>query len=460
MLCMGLHSSFAEDVFAKLVRIVDGDTLVVEIDGKEKTVDLFCVKTEEYAHPDKKKNTELGRKAAEALREWLDPGERLRLHYNNDRKQSNPKKLLAHVYSDSLILQCIKFKRIKPGLSLFQRPSLPRTNRTYSKGLTSSSPMIFFRNISVNISLIENGYSPYYTRHNIDYKKDHLFIEAERHAKQNKLGIWKTEESRKKYKTPEKEWLTSDKQPESESSVKVRKWIGSSPGPGLEGFPVKNIRFIRIKHNGKGWDHNMNNNAGNNALLQIKNRTGASANEREEVKTLVDISRMKKEKIWPVLYITGTGKIPLSSKEIKILRNHLLNNHGMIFADNAGGSFHSEFTGLMNKIVPDVFCGLIAADDPIYLCYYIVPGGAPMIHSFSKTKRAAMGWKYRNRWIVYYHLGDISDAWRSGHSGFKPAVVERAYQTAVNVFYYAVKNYIEQIKAQESQENKKQYIKD
>mgnify|MGYP005733608703 CR=1 FL=1 len=51
--------------YAKLIRVVDGDTIVVNYKGKEDRVRLLCVDTEESVHPKKDRNTEFGRKTSE-----------------------------------------------------------------------------------------------------------------------------------------------------------------------------------------------------------------------------------------------------------------------------------------------------------------------------------------------------------------------------------------------------------
>ncbi len=47
----------------KVVRVVDGDTIVIEYDGKYEKVRLLCVNTPESVHPDKKQNIPMGKVA-------------------------------------------------------------------------------------------------------------------------------------------------------------------------------------------------------------------------------------------------------------------------------------------------------------------------------------------------------------------------------------------------------------
>jgi hypothetical protein len=54
-----------------------------------------------------------------------------------------------------------------------------------------------------------------------------------------------------------------------------------------------------------------------------------------------------------------------------------------------------------------------------------------------------MGIKHQGRWVVFYHPGDINDAWKTGHSGMDPELVKGAYEMGVNIVYYAFTRYLE-----------------
>ena len=62
---------------AELLRVVDGDTIWVRIDGEEerKKVRFLEVNTPESVHSDKRKNTKYGEAASEYLKELLDGAE-------------------------------------------------------------------------------------------------------------------------------------------------------------------------------------------------------------------------------------------------------------------------------------------------------------------------------------------------------------------------------------------------
>jgi len=54
-----------------------------------------------------------------------------------------------------------------------------------------------------------------------------------------------------------------------------------------------------------------------------------------------------------------------------------------------------------------------------------------------------MGVRHNGRWVVFYHPGDVNDAWKTGHSGLSPDKAKAAYNLGVNVLYYSFTKYLE-----------------
>lgn len=80
----------------EVIRVVDGDTIDVEIDGEGTRVRLIGVDTPESVHPDENRNTEEGKAAADWLRELLD-GEKVYLEYDTAQTDKYDR-ALAYVY--------------------------------------------------------------------------------------------------------------------------------------------------------------------------------------------------------------------------------------------------------------------------------------------------------------------------------------------------------------------------
>jgi len=48
----------------RVIRVVDGDTIVIKYNGKHEKVRFLCVNTPESVHPDKKQNIPMGKVAS------------------------------------------------------------------------------------------------------------------------------------------------------------------------------------------------------------------------------------------------------------------------------------------------------------------------------------------------------------------------------------------------------------
>ena len=112
----------------------------------------------------------------------------------------------------------------------------------------------------------------------------------------------------------------------------------------------------------------------------------------------------------------------------------------MLFADNAGGHFDRSFRGLLRRTFPELPLVDIADDDVIYREPFLFPGGAPPL--WHHGGKRAIGVKHEGRWVVFYHPGDMGDAWKTGHSGASKAVANRAYKLGINVMCYAFTRYL------------------
>ena len=78
----------------RVVRVIDGDTFVVEYDGEPTSVRLWGFDAPEPREPG-------GEEATAGLREMID-GKVVRLEFPGDRKRDNFGRLLARVYVDEM----------------------------------------------------------------------------------------------------------------------------------------------------------------------------------------------------------------------------------------------------------------------------------------------------------------------------------------------------------------------
>lgn len=218
---------------------------------------------------------------------------------------------------------------------------------------------------------------------------------------------------------------------------------GDGDGAGFGGANVNaKVRFIRLEYSGGDWDQDMGIGADLNLLIQYSAQIqGSKVAEQTESRTVSQLGNFKAGAAPPLMYMTGQKGISLSKSEVKILREYLVDNHGMLFIDNGGSStFHSQAFAMMRMVVPEIEPVKVPLDDvihsipnPLPFLPYVAPHGG----------RDAWGWKLDGRWICYYHPGDIGDAWSDGHSGVKQDVWEACYELGINVIQYA---YSEQAK--------------
>ncbi|MFM8291645.1 MAG: DUF4159 domain-containing protein [Planctomycetia bacterium] len=217
---------------------------------------------------------------------------------------------------------------------------------------------------------------------------------------------------------------------------------GGKTGGWPEGVGNDPIRFLRIKHAGPGWDDGMDelSRADMNFLEEFKKVTGFKIARTPEARTIQQLRNFDKGFAPPFMYLTGAGSIPVSASDVKVLREYLLDG-GMLFADAGSPQFHQSFMALMAAVFPDRQVVTIADDDPLFQGPFTFPNGAPPLWHHGGDR--ALGVKHQNRWAVFYHPGDVNDAWKTGGSGMSRELSEQSYRLGVNILYHAFTNYLD-----------------
>lgn len=200
------------------------------------------------------------------------------------------------------------------------------------------------------------------------------------------------------------------------------------------------IRFIRLKYSGGDWDQDMGQGADYNVLIELKKATGFEIAQNTEYKEISQLRRFPKGRAPPFVFLTGKSGISVTPRDVTTLRWYCLEEGGMIFADNGGGTFDTSMNSLIKRVFPDKEWIDIANDDIIYLQPYSFPNGAPPLWHHSGTR--AKGIRHEGRWLVFYHQGDLNDAWKTGHSGVSKMVAQQAYRMGFNVMAYSFNQYL------------------
>jgi hypothetical protein len=217
---------------------------------------------------------------------------------------------------------------------------------------------------------------------------------------------------------------------------------GGNTGGWPDGMEDHLVRFIRLKYGGSNWDDGMSASEGadRNFLEEFKKLTGFNVAEEGEAHTIRLLRKYPKGYAPPFVYMTGSGSIRASNRDKEILREYL-EDGGMLFADAGSAAFDSSFRGFIRSVLPGKRLLVVADDDPLFQQPYVFPHGAPPLWHHGGFR--ALGMKHEGRWCVFYHPGDVNDAWKTGHSGISAVQAEEAFQVGVNLVYYAFTQYLE-----------------
>ncbi len=220
---------------------------------------------------------------------------------------------------------------------------------------------------------------------------------------------------------------------------------GGKSGGWPEGVGRHPIRFIRLQYNGPDWDDGMDaySRADLNFLEELQRMSGLRTAKTSEAHPIHYLDKYPKGFAPPFVYMTGSGRISVSSRELRSLRDYCLDG-GMLFADAGTQSWDRSFRSFVRALFPDKRLLVIADDDPIFQQPYQFPDGAPPL--WHHGGRRALGIKHQGRWCVFYHPGDINDAWKTGHSGMDPRLAKGAFHMGINIVHYAFTQYLEETK--------------
>ena len=214
---------------------------------------------------------------------------------------------------------------------------------------------------------------------------------------------------------------------------------GGTKGGWPNGMENARVRFIRLEYSGGDWDQDMGVGSDHNLLVQLHKITGFNIAPNTEHLAIPRLRRFPRHRAPPFVFVTGAGRISVSRNDIRTLRWYCLEEGGMLFADNGGGSFNSSFRNLCRRAFPDKRWIDIASDDIIYRQPFVFPNGAPPLWHHSGYR--ALGLKHNGRWIVFYHQGDLNDGWKTGHSGLTEGQAQQSYKMGINVINYAFNQY-------------------
>jgi hypothetical protein len=218
---------------------------------------------------------------------------------------------------------------------------------------------------------------------------------------------------------------------------------GGKEGGWPEGVPGGELRFLRLQYNNVNWNDGFNDgsNADANFLTELRSRVPFPVRRQGEAIRITDLRRYRPGQAPPFVYFTGESDIRLSQAEREAIRSYVIDGGGMLFADAGSPRWARSFENVMRQIFPDKRLVDVADDDPIFRRPYVFPRGAPPMWHHGGYR--AKGIKHQGRWIVFYHPGDLNDAWKTGRSGAEKSQADAAVRLGINVVYYSVTQYLQ-----------------
>ncbi|HEF7292997.1 TPA: thermonuclease family protein [Bacillus cereus] len=110
-----------EKVTAKVKKVVDGDTLTVDIKGKETKIRMLLLDTPESVKPGEKQPMKYGKEASAYTKKLLE-GKSVELFYDIGQKEDLYKRELAYVYLDG---KCVEADILRQGLGVVRYVNKP-----------------------------------------------------------------------------------------------------------------------------------------------------------------------------------------------------------------------------------------------------------------------------------------------------------------------------------------------
>jgi len=217
---------------------------------------------------------------------------------------------------------------------------------------------------------------------------------------------------------------------------------GKGEGGWPDGMEDSKVRFIRLEYRGQGWDDGMDkvSRADMNFLAKFKSLTPFNVATRGESHPIRLLKKYRKGYAPPFVYMTGNGGIHVNSRDMKILREYL-HGGGMLFADCGSRQWDGAFRNFIRQVLPGEPLQTIPDDDILFQIPFGFRNGPPPLWHHGGVN--SMGVKHNGRWVVFYHPGDVNDAWKVNRSGMREDLAEGAMEIGVNIVYYSFTHYLE-----------------
>lgn len=191
------------------------------------------------------------------------------------------------------------------------------------------------------------------------------------------------------------------------------------------------IQLARLQYGGGGDWYN-DPDALPNLAREIDKRTNVVIAQDQKVITPSD----RELENFPLLFMTGHGRVKFSETERTRLREYLKGG-GFLYADDDFG-MDTTFRREIELILPNSDLVELPFDHPLYHILYDFDNGPPQTHKHVEGPPRGYGMFHAGRLVVFYtYNSNPSDGWTAAHDD--PADVrELAFRMGVNIVLYAL----------------------
>ena len=206
------------------------------------------------------------------------------------------------------------------------------------------------------------------------------------------------------------------------------------------------MRLIRLEYDGGDWDLNFGIGGDLNMLIEYGILTQQKVAEKTESRADRPARQLSAGKSPPLVFMTGQGNLSLSNNDVKMLREYLLDKHGMLVRVNGGSQhFHNQFLAAMNRVLPDVRPVPVPLDDRFTAC-------RSPCRSCPMSCRTAARTPSAGRWMAAGSSITIpatsATPGPTATRGVAPEIYNACYQLGTNVMFYGHAEYAKWLMAQ------------
>lgn len=190
----------------------------------------------------------------------------------------------------------------------------------------------------------------------------------------------------------------------------------------------------RLKYSG-GGDWYSDPTSMLNLMRQAKKRLMIPVQVSDVVVSISDPELFK----YPMIFVSGHGRIKFKDFELNKLRSYL-DNGGFLWADDDYG-FDKYIRHEIKRLYPDKQLSILSKNFPIFNTVYKMPNGLPKVHEHDGKPPVAYAIFDKGRMtILYTHECDIGDgiADKGVHPNDSEEIREKAMKTALNILTYVM----------------------